>query len=126
VLGLRRGDFARYPLVEILGRARGCSVAVWPHVGSTGGVRTSMDVAGAHVHRFDTQPFPTTSNAAAVGWTGVNLFGVFVPLRAPLSAHGRYALWTVYWLFKPIRGKEGGYGIAAGGPRGLADGRCFR
>ena len=48
-------------------------------------------------------------------WGGLlaNVFGLFAPLRdAVIGAIAGYlALWTIYWLFKLIRGKEGmGYG----------------
>ena len=48
-------------------------------------------------------------------WGGLiaNLYGLFVPLAdAVIGAIAGYlALWTIYWLFKLIRGKEGmGYG----------------
>ena len=63
---------------------------------------------------FDTQLLPDDITLPLL-WAGlaVNLFGVFVPLRdAVIGAIAGYlALWTVYWLFKLIRGKEGmGYG----------------
>ena len=48
-------------------------------------------------------------------WLGliVNAFGLFVPLHDALwgAVAGYLALWSVYWLFKLITGKEGiGYG----------------
>lgn len=48
-------------------------------------------------------------------WLGliVNAFGLFVPLEQALwgAVGGYLVLWTVYWLFKLITGKEGmGYG----------------
>ncbi|MDD0974263.1 prepilin peptidase [Pseudomonas fontis] len=48
-------------------------------------------------------------------WLGliVNAFGLFVPLEEALwgAVFGYLSLWSVYWLFKLITGKEGmGYG----------------
>ena len=48
-------------------------------------------------------------------WAGliVNLWGAFVPIGTAVvgAVAGYLSLWTVYWLFKLIRGKEGmGYG----------------
>ncbi|MFJ4434372.1 prepilin peptidase [Pseudomonas sp. NPDC089395] len=48
-------------------------------------------------------------------WLGliVNAFGIFVPLTEALwgAVAGYLSLWTVYWLFKLVTGKEGmGYG----------------
>jgi leader peptidase (prepilin peptidase) / N-methyltransferase len=48
-------------------------------------------------------------------WAGivVNLWGVFTPLASAVigAVAGYLSLWSVYWLFKLIRGKEGmGYG----------------
>src|SRR5262249_40049495 len=48
-------------------------------------------------------------------WAGLiaNLFGLFTPLASAVigAIAGYLSLWTVYWLFKLIRGKEGmGYG----------------
>jgi len=43
----------------------------------------------------------------------VNLNGWFVPLNSAVigAVAGYLSLWTIYWLFKLIRGKEGmGYG----------------
>ena len=51
--------------------------------------------------------------AAAVGGLLANLFGLFVPLASAVigAIAGYLSLWTIYWLFKLIRGKEGmGYG----------------
>ena len=42
-----------------------------------------------------------------------NLYGLFAPLREAVigAIAGYLTLWSIYWLFKIIRGKEGmGYG----------------
>jgi leader peptidase (prepilin peptidase)/N-methyltransferase len=48
-------------------------------------------------------------------WAGLiaNLWGLFAPLQDAVigAVAGYLSLWTIYWLFKLIRGKEGmGYG----------------
>ena len=63
---------------------------------------------------FDTQLLPDDLTLPLL-WGGLlaNLYGFFVPLRdAVIGAIAGYlTLWTIYWLFKIIRGKEGmGYG----------------
>jgi len=62
----------------------------------------------------DTQLLPDDLTLPLL-WGGLvaNLFGLFVPLASAVigAAAGYLALWTIYWLFKLIRGKEGmGYG----------------
>jgi leader peptidase (prepilin peptidase)/N-methyltransferase len=63
---------------------------------------------------FDTQLLPDAITLPLL-WAGllVNLSGTFVPLeKAVIGAMAGYmVLWSVYWLFKLITGKEGmGYG----------------
>jgi leader peptidase (prepilin peptidase)/N-methyltransferase len=63
---------------------------------------------------FDTQLLPDNLTLPLL-WGGLlaNLFGLFVPLREAVigAIAGYLTLWTIYWLFKIIRGKEGmGYG----------------
>lgn len=66
-------------------------------------------------------------------WLGliVNAFGLYVPLTSALwgAVAGYLSLWTVYWLFKLVTGKEGmGYGdfkLMALIGAGVA-GRCCR
>jgi len=63
---------------------------------------------------LDTQLLPDSMTQPLI-WLGllINLFGVFSPLPAALigAAGGYLSLWTVYWLFKLVTGKEGmGYG----------------
>jgi leader peptidase (prepilin peptidase)/N-methyltransferase len=66
------------------------------------------------LHRLDTQLLPDDLTYPLL-WLGllVNLHGTFVPLRDAVigAAAGYLALWSVYWLFKLVTGKEGmGYG----------------
>jgi leader peptidase (prepilin peptidase)/N-methyltransferase len=63
---------------------------------------------------YDTQLLPDDLTVPLL-WAGLvaNLFGLFVPLpQAVIGALAGYlSLWSVYWLFKLLRGKEGmGYG----------------
>jgi leader peptidase (prepilin peptidase)/N-methyltransferase len=63
---------------------------------------------------IDTQLLPDDLTLPLL-WAGlaVNLGGLFAPLRDAVigAAAGYLSLWTIYWLFKLIRGKEGmGYG----------------
>ena len=63
---------------------------------------------------FDTQLLPD-GMTVPLTWAGliVNLWGVFAPLGDAVigAVAGYLSLWTIYWLFKLIRGKEGmGYG----------------
>jgi len=107
---------ARYPLVEILGGAlAACAVwrfgPTWEALAACGLLWTLLALTFID---FDTQLLPDDITLPLL-WAGlgVNLFGVFAPLRdAVVGAMAGYlALWVVYWLFKLIRGKEGmGYG----------------
>jgi leader peptidase (prepilin peptidase)/N-methyltransferase len=63
---------------------------------------------------LDTQYLPDDLTYSLL-WLGllVNSQGLFVPLKDAVigAAAGYMALWTVYWAFKLVRGKEGmGYG----------------
>jgi len=63
---------------------------------------------------FDTQLLPDDITLPLL-WTGLlfNLFGVFTNLSGAVAGAiiGYLALWSVYWLFKLVTGKEGmGYG----------------
>ena len=62
----------------------------------------------------DTQLLPDDLTLPLV-WAGliVNLWGLFTPLASAVigAVAGYLTLWTIYWLFRLIRGKEGmGYG----------------
>jgi leader peptidase (prepilin peptidase) / N-methyltransferase len=103
---------ARYPLIEILGGAL-AAAAIW-HFGPTwqglaacGFLWTLLALTFID---FDTQLLPDDLTLPLL-WAGiaVNVAGLFVPLRdAVIGALAGYlSLWTIYWLFKLIRGKEG-------------------
>ena len=63
---------------------------------------------------YDTQLLPDDITLPLL-WAGLlaNLAGTFVPLSAAVigAVAGYLSLWSVYWLFKLVTGKEGmGYG----------------
>jgi leader peptidase (prepilin peptidase)/N-methyltransferase len=107
---------ARYPVVEILGGllaalAVGHFGPTWQGLAACGLLWTLLALTFID---FDTQLLPDDLTLPLL-WGGllVNVSGVFVPLRdAVIGAIAGYlVLWSVYWLFKLIRGKEGmGYG----------------
>jgi len=107
---------ARYPIVELATGALSALV-IW-HLGSDWAgmaalVFTWLLVAMTLID-YDTKTLPDDLTYPLL-WLGllVNLNGTFVPLRdAVIGAMAGYlALWSVYWLFKLVTGKEGmGYG----------------
>jgi leader peptidase (prepilin peptidase)/N-methyltransferase len=107
---------SRYPLVELAG-GLAAAAAIW-HFGPTwAGVAACAflwALIALAVIDADTQLLPDNLTLPLL-WGGLvaNLFGLFVPLAdAVIGAIAGYlVLWSVYWLFKLIRGKEGmGYG----------------
>jgi leader peptidase (prepilin peptidase) / N-methyltransferase len=109
---------ARYPIVELLTAA--LSVAALIHFGPTRSAAAACVLLWALLALtfidFDTQLLPDNLTLPLL-WAGfiANLLNARpgVSLRdAVIGAIAGYlVLWTVYWLFKLIRGKEGmGYG----------------
>jgi len=108
---------ARYPMVELLTGA--LSVAAVLRFGATPTGAAACLLLWALVALtfidFDTQLLPDDITLPLL-WAGLlaNATGIFgVSLRDAVlgAAAGYLFLWTVYWLFKLIRGKEGmGYG----------------
>lgn len=106
----------RYPLVELMGGAL-AGIAFW-YFGMTWQALAAcillwMLLALTFID-FDTQLLPDDLTLPLL-WLGLiaNLFGLFAPLAdAVIGAIAGYlTLWTVYWAFKLLRGKEGmGYG----------------
>jgi leader peptidase (prepilin peptidase)/N-methyltransferase len=106
----------RYPIVELI---TGCASAfmVW-HFGSgiaglAAVVFTWFLIAMTFIDA-DTQLLPDDLTLPLL-WGGliVNMYGAFTTLENAVigAAAGYLALWSVYWLFKLITGKEGmGYG----------------
>ncbi|WP_454765023.1 prepilin peptidase [Cupriavidus campinensis] len=106
----------RYPLVE-LATAALSALAMW-HFGPTVQALAAIVMVWALVTLTmidaDTQLLPDQITLPLL-WLGLllNLNGAFAPLADAVigAAAGYLLLWSVYWLFKLVRGKEGmGYG----------------
>jgi len=107
---------ARYPLVELLGGLTAvCAIAkfgpTWQGLAATAFLWTLLALTFID---FDTQLLPDDLTLPLL-WGGLlaNTFGLFAPLREAVigAIAGYLALWSIYWLFKLIRGTEGmGYG----------------
>ena len=107
---------ARYPIVEILGGLL-AAYAIF-HFGATvkgaGACVLLWTLLALTVIDADAQLLPDDLTLPLL-WAGllVNLWGTFVPLASAVigAIAGYLSLWTIYWVFKLIRGKEGmGYG----------------
>jgi len=107
---------ARYPLVELLGGLLAAGAIyrfgpTWQGIAACAFLWTLLALTFID---FDTQLLPDDLTLPLL-WGGLlaNLYGLFVPLREAVigAIAGYLTLWTIYWLFKIIRGKEGmGYG----------------
>ncbi len=107
---------ARYPTIELITGLLGALAiaffgATWAGLGAL--ILTWTLVALTCID-IDTQLLPDDMTLPLL-WIGLlfNLFGVFAPLKdAVIGAMlGYMILWSIYWLFKLITGKEGmGYG----------------
>jgi leader peptidase (prepilin peptidase)/N-methyltransferase len=106
----------RYPLVELLTGALSAWMA-WTFGTGLAGLAAMVFVfllVAMTAIDLDHQLLPDDLTLPLL-WLGllVNLNGAFVPLREAVigAAAGYLALWSVYWLFKLLTGKEGmGYG----------------
>ncbi len=107
---------ARYPIIEVV--SAGLSAAlVWQFGSGWTGLATlvfAYMLLAMTMIDFDTQLLPDDLTLPLM-WLGLllNINGTFVPLREAVigAAAGYLALWSVYWLFKLVTGKEGmGYG----------------
>lgn len=106
----------RYPIVELIaGTLAALSIwhfgPTWQGLAACGLLWTLLALTFIDL---DSQLLPDDLTLPLL-WAGllINLFGVFVPLREAVigAVAGYVALWSVYWAFKLIRGKEGmGYG----------------
>ncbi len=107
---------SRYPAVELLGAALAVA-AVWrfgPTWQAAGACVFLWTLVALTFIDFDSQLLPDNLTLPLL-WAGLlaNMFDLFVPLKTAVigAVAGYLSLWTVYWLFKLIRGKEGmGYG----------------
>ena len=106
----------RYPIVEIVGGLLAVAAIVAFGATAKGAAACVLlwTLLALTVIDADTQLLPDDLTLPLV-WAGliVNLWGVFAPLASAVigAVAGYLTLWTIYWLFKLIRGKEGmGYG----------------
>ena len=107
---------ARYPMVELLTGALSAVVAWhlgWGWAGALAVAFTWTLIALTFIDA-DTTLLPDSLTLPLL-WAGLlaNVWGTFAPLQdAVLGAAGGYlALWSIFWLFKLVTGKEGmGYG----------------
>ena len=106
----------RYPLIELI------TAVVWVLCGLTFGVSNALAAAmlltavliSLTAIDLDHQLLPDSLTLPLL-WIGllINIDGTFVVLEAAVlgAVFGYLCLWSVYWLFKIITGKEGmGYG----------------
>ena len=107
---------ARYPLVELITGILS-AFAAW-HFGfgwaAAGALLFIWALVALSFVDFDTQLLPDSITLPLL-WLGLlfNLTGVYVPLADAVvgAVLGYLILWSVYWLFKLVTGKEGmGYG----------------
>jgi leader peptidase (prepilin peptidase)/N-methyltransferase len=107
---------ARYPFVELLGGAL-AAAAIWKFGPTWQGMAACAmlwTLLALTFIDFDTQLLPDDLTVPLL-WGGLlaNLYDLFVPLPEAIvgAMAGYLTLWSIYWLFKLIRGKEGmGYG----------------
>lgn len=106
----------RYPVVELLGGiAAGWSAARFGFTPAAFGAMVFLwCIIAATFIDLDTQLLPDSITLPLL-WLGLllNAGGVFTDLRSAVigAAAGYLVLWSVYWLFRLVTGKEGmGYG----------------
>lgn len=107
---------ARYPIVELL-TGMLSAFLIWHFGSGVAGLATLLFTYLLIAMTFidaDTQLLPDDLTFPLL-WCGllVNLNGTFVPLNDAVigAVAGYLCLWSVYWLFKLVTGKEGmGYG----------------
>jgi leader peptidase (prepilin peptidase) / N-methyltransferase len=102
----------RYPVVEVLGGVL-AAYAIWRFGATTRGLAACVllwTLLALTMIDFDTQLLPDDLTLPLL-WAGLiaNLGGLFASLPDAVigAVAGYLALWTIYWLFKLIRGKEG-------------------
>jgi leader peptidase (prepilin peptidase) / N-methyltransferase len=107
---------ARYPTIELItGLLGAVAIAFFgPTWAGFGALILTWTLVALTCIDIDTQLLPDDMTLPLL-WVGLlfNLFGVFAPLKdAVIGAMlGYMILWSIYWLFKLITGKEGmGYG----------------
>jgi leader peptidase (prepilin peptidase)/N-methyltransferase len=107
---------ARYPLVELLGgvTAAWAAMRFGASPAAFAGMVFVWCVIAASFIDLDTQLLPDVITLPLL-WLGllINTGGVFTDLRSAVigAAAGYLVLWSVYWAFKLVTGKEGmGFG----------------
>ena len=107
---------ARYPVIELLSGALS-AFAVW-HFGASaaalGALLFIWTLLALTFIDFDTQLLPDNLTLPLL-WLGLlfNISGTYVSLASAVigAIAGYLSLWSVYWLFKLVTGKEGmGFG----------------
>ncbi|MEZ5658672.1 MAG: A24 family peptidase [Burkholderiaceae bacterium] len=107
---------ARYPIVELITGVL-AAAAIWfygPTVAGAGALFLTFVLIALTGIDLDTQLLPDSLTLPLL-WVGLflNLWAVYVPLNEAVvgAIAGYLTLWSVYWLFKLVTGKEGmGYG----------------
>lgn len=107
---------ARYPIIELLAGILSAFL-IWRFGSGLAGLATLLFAYLLIAMTFidaDTQLLPDDLTLSLL-WAGllVNLQSTFVPLSDAVigAAAGYLSLWSIYWLFKLVTGKEGmGYG----------------
>ncbi len=106
----------RYPLVELITAGLSALAIAWfgPTWIGVGAVLLTWCLIALTCIDFDTQLLPDSLTLPLM-WLGLlfNLNSVFVPLSDAVvgAMLGYLVLWSVYWVFKLVTGKEGmGYG----------------
>ncbi len=107
---------ARYPIVELITGAlfAACAWKYGPTYAMLFGLAFCAALVALTGIDFDTQLLPDQITLPLM-WLGllINIFGVFATLPDAVigAAAGYLVLWSVYWLFKLLTGREGmGYG----------------
>jgi|SRR3989338_1391579 len=106
----------RYPIIEAISGML-CAYTAWSFgfgLAAAGAFLLIWALLALTVIDFDTQLLPDDITLPLL-WAGLllNLFSVFTDLYSAVlgAVIGYLALWSVYWLFKLVTGKEGmGYG----------------
>lgn len=112
----RKSIPVRYPFVELLGAIAGAAAA-WhfgPGMAAFGAALLSWSLIALAAIDLDHQLLPDSITLPLL-WLGItfNCWDSFVPLHASVAGAmaGYLSLWSVYWIFKLLTGKEG---MAAG------------
>ena len=107
---------ARYPVVELLAGALAVAAIArfGPNWQGLAACALLWALLALTFIDFDTQLLPDDVTLPLL-WAGLlaNLFGLFVPVDEAIigAIAGYLSLWSIYWAFKLLRGKEGmGYG----------------